>query len=283
MRIFDFHVHLTGGETPKGVAEWLDAVGVERVALFSRCPEETPTLDESVPTDVLRARAAPLEEQKRRMEHLGGIVRAIPDRVVGLGRVDPTVPGTVDLIREAREAFAVTGIKLIPNGWYPYEERFFPLYETAAQLDMPILFHTGILWSWGDTSRFCRPVYLECLMQFAGLRFAMAHVGWPWTDECIATAQKFHVVNRKVGRAEPQAVVDLTPGTPEIYRGNVLEKTVTLLGTKRIVWGTDSYACRGNPQRLVDSDTAIFQSLGLSNGEIQDIFAGNAERFHGLA
>ena len=218
MRVFDAHVHLLGEERIEDVARWIDDCGLERVALISRNPLDTPFTDRTITTEFLRAPAAPVEEQRRRVTHLGKIAAALPDRVAGLAWIDPTVPGTVELVKEARETLSVTGVKLIPNGWYPYEERFSPLYEMAQSLDMPVLFHTGILWSWGDTSRFCRPVYLESLVQFPSLRFALAHVAWPWTDECIATAQKVHVINRRAGRAELQAIVDLTPGTPEIYR-----------------------------------------------------------------
>lgn len=299
MRIFDAHVHLEGDESPAEIARWLESSGVDRVGLISQDPCDTPTKRKGASTALLRPTALSLAEQRKRVEHLGGIVRELPDRVVGLAWVAPTAEGIVELVEEARETLGITAVKLIPNGWYPYEERFFELYEKARDLSMPILFHTGILWSWGDTSRFCLPVYLEVLQQFTGLRFAMAHVAWPWTDECIATAQKFQVVNKVAGNAEGQAVVDLTPGTPDIYRADVLRKVVSETDRKRIIWGTDCYTGRSDPatwgediqaqgpvpypHERVERDVAILKSAGLDDAAIEDIFFGNAMRFYGLA
>ncbi|MFH0965782.1 MAG: amidohydrolase family protein [Planctomycetota bacterium] len=298
MRIFDAHVHMQGDETPEEIKRWLDASGVERVGLISEDPCEAPAKDKGKGEGLLRPRVSTPAEQRRRVEHLGGIAKALPDRVAGLAWVEPTTKGVVELVEEARERYGIAGIKLIPNGWYPCEERFFALYEKARDLSMPILFHTGILWSWGDTSRFCRSVYLEALMQFTGLRFAMAHVAWPWTDECIATAQKFQVMNKVAGHREGQAVVDLTPGTPEIYREDVLRKVVSETDKKLIIWGTDFYTARSDPatwgkegeaggpvrypHERVRRDAAILESAGLEREAVEDVFYGNARRFYGM-
>ena len=298
MKLFDAHVHLEGNETAEEIGRWLDGSGVERVGLISRDPCDTPTKGSAEGEKLLRPKVTSLAEQRRRVAHLGSIVRALPDRVTGLAWIEPTVEGVVELAEEAKERMGIAAVKLIPNGWYPHEERFFALYEKARDLSMPILFHTGILWAWGDTSRFCRPVYVEALMQFTGLRFAMAHVAWPWTDECIATAQKFQVVNKISGNSEGQAVVDLTPGTPDIYREDVLRKVVSETDPKRIIWGTDCYTGRSDPamwgedgeaptsipypHERVERDAAILKSTGLDDEAIEDVFYGNAMRFYGL-
>jgi len=298
MKLFDAHVHLEGNETIEEIGQWLDASGVERVGLISADPCDTPTKGTKAGAGLVRPTASGLAEQRRRVAHLGSIVGALPDRVAGLAWVAPTIEGVVELVEEAHDAMGIKAVKLIPNGWFPYEERFFALYEKARDLSMPILFHTGILWSWGDTSRFCRPVYLEALQQFEGLRFAMAHVAWPWTDECIATAQKFQVTNKLAGHTERQAVVDLTPGTPDIYRADVLRKVVSETDPKLIIWGTDFYTGRSDPaawgedgkaqesvaypHERVESDAAILKSAGLDEAGIADVFFGNAMRFYGL-
>ena len=78
------------------------------------------------------------------------------------------------------------------NHWYPpYDERIFPVYEKIQQLKVPILFYSGILSGNRDSSRFCRPVNFEVMIDLPKIRFALAHIGWPWTDECIAVAGRF--------------------------------------------------------------------------------------------
>lgn len=299
MKIFDAHVHLAGKETSVAIARWLDENRLDRAALISVEPTDITFADMRPKPGQKLPIPATIEEQARYIEHLGKIITALPDRVVGLAWVDPTVEGALELVEHARQDLGVTGVKLIPNGWYPYEERLFSLYEKARALDMPILFHTGVLWSWGDTSRFCHPEFLEALIQFEGLRFAMGHVSWPWTDECIATAQKVQMVNRRARRSEMQAVVDLTPGTPASYRKDVLAKTFENVDKRYIIWGTDSYAghaemqrlddegdtdiLEGNVPRMIEFDTEIFEALGVSQEVAEDVFFNNAMRFYGLA
>ena len=81
------------------------------------------------------------------------------------------------------------------------------LYACAGELGIPLLMHTGILWIPGDNANNCRPANMEVMWDYPKTRFAMAHIGWPWTDECIAVAQKFKVLRRELD----QVFVDLTP------------------------------------------------------------------------
>ena len=103
-------------------------------------------------------------------------------------------------------------------------------YRRAQELGVPILFHSGILWSWGDTSRFCRPCEFEVLMEYPRVRFALAHISWPWTDECLAVVGKISHMRRARGYEGPQAFVDLTPGTPPVYREEALRRALAYVG-----------------------------------------------------
>jgi predicted TIM-barrel fold metal-dependent hydrolase len=80
---------------------------------------------------------------------------------------------------------------MIPDHWYPYDEFMYPIYEKAEKLGVPIIFHSGILFGFKDSSRFCRPVNYEVLLNFPDLKFALAHISWPWVDECIALWGRF--------------------------------------------------------------------------------------------
>ena len=68
-----------------------------------------------------------------------------PERIVGLGAVDLTqemdAPDAIGRLRDR----GFQGLKFIDPS-HPYDhDRYFPLYERAAELGMPILFHTGWL------------------------------------------------------------------------------------------------------------------------------------------
>jgi len=75
---------------------------------------------------------------------------------------------------------------MIPDHWYPYDEFMYSIYEEVEELGVPIIFHSGILFDFKDSSRFCRPVNYEVFLSFPDLKFALAHVSWPWIDECSA-------------------------------------------------------------------------------------------------
>jgi len=71
----------------------------------------------------------------------------------------------------------------------PYNDfRYFPIYEKAEKLGMPILFHLGIvsnskIWRDCDCS-LMRPVYLDHIARaFPNLILIGAHFGNPWSDE----------------------------------------------------------------------------------------------------
>ena len=55
----------------------------------------------------------------------------------------------------------------------------------------------------------------------------MGHCSWPWYDECIAVYGKFlnGVAN---DQDAPEMFFDLTPGTPRIYREDLLTKLFTV-------------------------------------------------------
>ncbi len=54
----------------------------------------------------------------------------------------------------------------------------------------------------------------------------MGHCSWPWYDECIALYGKFLNALEKDGA--PEMFFDLTPGTPVIYRRDLLTKLFTV-------------------------------------------------------
>jgi len=94
---------------------------------------------------------------------------------------------TPDDLMRARDAGYV-GLKFI-GPRRPYNDPgYFPIYERAAELRMPALFHLGIVANspgWQDVDSNCmRPIYLDHIArQLPTLRIIGAHLGNPWSDE----------------------------------------------------------------------------------------------------
>ncbi len=75
---------------------------------------------------------------------------------------------------------------MIPNHWYPADPTPQACYAKINDYGKPMLFHSGILWGTSGTSKHCRPAFYEIMLLYPKIRFAMAHLTWPWTDECFA-------------------------------------------------------------------------------------------------
>ena len=125
-------------------------------------------------------------------------VRKYPDLIVGFGYVElgPDVDPPEQVERLKEQGF--TGLKFIAPS-EPYDhERYYPLYERAEALGMPILFHTGFLAiSPTDGARRVstdkmRPVRLDAIGRaFPELRMVMAHLGNPEFDVGLSVIDAF--------------------------------------------------------------------------------------------
>ena len=112
----------------------------------------------------------------------------------------------------------------------------------------------------------------------------MGHCSWPWIDECIALYGKF--LNAKTVRGGAEMFFDITPGTPEIYRAELLTKLYTLgydVGDN-IMFGTDtsadaySYKWAGE---WLNRDGEILDDLGVSLEYREKLYHKNLFRFLG--
>ena len=121
-------------------------------------------------------------------------LKRYPDLLVGMGAVNlgkvPDRPEAIDRLKEA----GFTGLKFI-EAYYPYNhELYFPLYERAQELGMPILFHTGWLspaedgsdGDYGIDSNNYRPYLLDKIARaFPKLKMIGAHLGLPHAEEAL--------------------------------------------------------------------------------------------------
>lgn len=272
MRIFDTHVHSRFGDKikPREFLKKLDQAGYEGAVVFSPGPDEDPK--DSTP-----------EKQRASIDFIAKFSAADRHRIIPFARIAPQIPRAVDSIKYAKDRGCV-GIKMLPNHWYPYDEKIlFPVYEIAQQLELPILFHSGILWGYMDSSRFCRPVYYEALLHFPKVRFALAHISWPWTDECIATWGRMSSHSRRA-KVPQQMYIDCTPGTPRFYRSEAMDRAVRYCSCQWLMFGTDcvlgSAATSFNEQLRCDREI-LGGELSVPEAEQEKFFGLNLLRFIG--
>jgi predicted TIM-barrel fold metal-dependent hydrolase len=264
--VIDGHVHVMGETVDqKSLLERMRAAGVSGAVLMSAPPSSH------------EANARPARD---RLDNLLAWVEGSPD-LYPVFWIDPLEPDALEQVALASRS-AVRGFKVICSSFYPGDPRAIEVYRAIAETGKPVMFHSGILWDGQDSSRYNRPVEFESLLAVPDLRFSLAHVSWPWCDEHIALFGKL-----QRSRLSGKMFVDLTPGTPPIYRREVLTKLFTVgydVGDN-VFFGTDGIALNysvENAQRWLQRDNAIYDSLGLSKDQRDKIYAGNVKRFLGV-
>ena len=261
MRIVDSHVHVHAPGDPAELLRHMDANGVERLLIISE-PERVS------PRQTL--------ENFRKTEKM---FRAAPGRLSGLAWINPTIPNAAGLAECALTEMGYCGIKIIPDHWFAYEPRLEPFWEKMNALKASILFHTGILYGFDDGSRFCHPEYLEKLQHYPNIRFSMAHVSWPWCEECLAVMGRMQAAVNWV-HAQWQSYIDLTPGTPKHIRKQAIANAVSFCGgVDHILWGTDSTTGTdlSHQKDVLAMDRQIFAEIGLDEKQQERIFSGTAD------
>jgi len=118
-------------------------------------------------------------------------------------------------------AAGIDGFKLICSEYYPDDKRCLDVCERAAQNNKPVLFHSGITWDGLNSGNRGKPVNFEAMIEIPKLRFALAHISWPWCDECIAVYGKFNNAYFHRPDRSCEMFIDVTPGTPRMWRPEV--------------------------------------------------------------
>lgn len=180
----------------------------------------------------------------------------------------------------------MVGFKVICSQHKPSHPKAMETYKYIAKKNKPIMFHSGILYDGQPSSEFNRPAEFECMLTVPNLRFSMAHISWPWCDELIAVYGKFRSAKHHHPEKNVELFVDITPGTPPIYRKDALTKLYTVgFNIENNVWygsdGSTSNLPEVNLTERMERDNSIYDELGLSAETIDKIYSKNLLRFIG--
>ena len=277
-KIFDTHIHIDNFAIPeqKRILNAIDAAKVDKVALFA----EEPAYFEK---DFRKVK----EHNKGRMDRLFQWCDHSDNRMLPIYFLNPTEVDAIEQAEEAVERGAV-GFKVICDTHMPGDERAMPVYQRIADMGKSILFHTGILWDWGDNGNYNRPCNWECMMNVSNIKFAMAHISWPWTDECLAVYGKFACMKWHPSYRNQEIYIDMTPGTPDNYRQKVINNfhDVNYEGTcEHLLFGTDLFTGDFDANWIVEyakQDTERLLKAGFTQETVDKILYHNAMEFWGL-
>lgn len=126
-------------------------------------------------------------------EYIAEFVTAAPDRLIGFASCDPTQPGYMEELRAGIEGLGLAGVKLGPMyaGFDPRDERCTPVYAYCQERRLPVLFHSGTTFIRAAPLGVTRPwLFDEVAIAFPELRMVLAHVGHPFSEECLVVIRK---------------------------------------------------------------------------------------------
>lgn len=220
-------------------------------------------------------------------ESVAAAVKAFPDRIVGYFMLNPTADGAAARVKRALTELGLKGICLFPamHRFHLWEERLFPIYETAAAHGGIVFVHcghlkVGIRDKLGLPSRFdmrfANPVDLHGVAKaFPTLPFVVPHFGCGFFQELLLVADQCGNVYTDTSSSNDW--VRFMP-YPLDLKG-VFAKTLEVLGPARLLFGTDSsFFPRGWRRDVFDTQMQALETLQISSSQVAQILGGNLAR-----
>lgn len=205
-------------------------------------------------------------------------VKDHPDRLIGNVYLDPRESTAVDTFKRYMDA----GFKCVkmfpPVGFYPDEERFFPLYEKIEQENVPILFHAGqtnIKLISNDpqkreatNSKYGNPMNFDMISRlFPGIPIILAHMGYPYYTEAWSVAHANQNVYLDIAGSGPWI-----EGIPLVYNALGGQNYIPI-DFKRVIWGSDN--CMPQGESMARGEVYLRQ-IGCTSQERGFVFGETA-------
>ena len=192
-------------------------------------------------------------------------------RLIGFASVDPHREDAAGRLTHAVKTLGLRGLKLDPamQRFFPDDRLAYPVYETARDLGLPILFHAGMSWAPGSRLQYGHPMRFEIVAaDFPKLRVVLAHLAWPWVIEAVALALKY-----------PNVTLDTSAlyfDNPRDFLRFAMTHQAPLTVFERslrnqVVFGSNY------PRVEIKNMASAVESLGFSGECLDLIFRGNAE------
>ncbi len=127
-------------------------------------------------------------------EDVADYVRKHPTKLIGFAGIDPSNPKqAVEAMKHARKELGMRGVSVAPaaQDFHPSASPALKVYEVAAEMGLPILFHSGPYLTARSKMEYAQPILLdEVAREFPTLRIVVAHLGYPWIDETLVLLAK---------------------------------------------------------------------------------------------
>jgi uncharacterized protein len=209
-------------------------------------------------------------------EAVAGLVAMEPDIFIGFASVDPHDPDAVLKLENGVKKLKLKGLKLNPTsqGFAPNDKALmYTIYKKAQELDIPIMFHSGMTWEPRGLTQHSNPLMLEEVAQdFPQLRIALAHFAWPWVAEACILAVKYENVFIDTSLLYFDSPVEFFH---HVFNNQISYTWIERSIASKILFGSNYPRIEQKRMR-----TAL-ESIGLSNATLKKIFHENPVRFLG--
>ena len=177
-----------------------------------------------------------------------------PGRFYAAAGPDPRRPNAPDIFERAVKDYNLKGLKIIPgNGYTVWDRILYPMYDVCLEYDLPVFSCTMAHPGGYTRPRFNDPLnYGDIACDFPDLKFVLLHAGFPfddWFDKCLwVTAMSLNAYLQfdmwLLGQATggSHAARDAFPNifSDEERVVTMLMRAKAVVGTHRMIWGTDS-------------------------------------------
>jgi predicted TIM-barrel fold metal-dependent hydrolase len=196
------------------------------------------------------------------------------DVLIPFASVDPHDGASAAARLRDLAAAGARGLKLHPSlqGFVPNDPAYYPLYEVATELALPVVFHTGqtgigagLPGGRGIKLRYSDPMLLDDVAaDHPALTIVLAHPSVPWQDAAISMAT--HKSN---------VFIDLSGWSPRYFPAQLVRAANSLL-KRKMLFGSDY------PMITPDRWLADFEQLEIKPDIRPLILKDNAARLLGL-
>jgi uncharacterized protein len=200
-----------------------------------------------------------LESARQQHDDIAALSRDLPDRFLGMACLSPRLPADAyrgEVQRCIRELEFV-GVKLhtLAHATSPISKAGRLVFETAAELDVPVMIHTGVGLPWGAPS-----LIIPAARDFPSVRIVMAHSG----------GQMFAVEALVAAQVCPNIWLETT-----WLPGATIRNFVRTIGPERVLFGSDM---------AYNLPIALFthRAIGLTDTELEWVLGKTAKQVYGL-
>lgn len=205
-------------------------------------------------------------------------------RFIGYAHHDPFSPNAAQELEKAILEYGFRGYKILAPLLKESlaSESLTPLWDVAAQYEVPVLIHFGILGGGGgigDATNINPLVIHNVAKAYPEIPFVIPHFGCGYTRELLQLCWACrNVYVDTSGNNEWMRWMPYPITLEDLFR-----KFYETIGPQRMVFGTDSsYFPRGFAVRYLLDQLRACRRVGIPEEHLQAIFGGNAAKLWGL-